>query len=519
LREKADRKENRRINRITVNINEHILSTKEFKQDISSIALCDIDDFSLYSERIHVTGGLFGLATIILDELLKTYNLTENTQENITLISLVLDEYIFRCLKDNQNFEIKYLESERFNFSEVISEERQPEFIDFIHDYRRFVNKSLKILIDKNQMQRNSLDLVLSALVALYFKNKSAIPVVEVNAENQDPEYVEKIKQEQEDYVNAVERLEAVKKKIKFVMVKPAILKKRRENIAAFIQVNPALGVKDHVSETDEVPASERPKTTTAGNNQKVDDDENANSAGGAENAAEGIENNENANNEDDGSNNNENNNNVERSNNKNASDDVKDEEAQNEQAAKNNIEDDNNAEENEVVNINNPEENNNAEGNHASGEIDGKGAEGTASASRNNKNNHKVFKIEYYNEAQLFNNAKMKYEPYVIHHQLQEYALIKFAISFRRVIKRNMKIEADLTELITAANNAYKKYTQFVVDSIMTNEVYLKDKIVPIAALPMETKIDEVAVNLENQAHQENPVNADGSNEELQAN
>lgn len=483
------------------------------------MALCDIDDFSLYSERIHVTGGLFGLVTIILDELLKSYNLTENTQENISLIASVLDEFIFKCLKENQIFGIKYLESERFNFSEPISEERRPEFIDFIHDYRRFVNKSLKVLIDQAQLPQNSLDLVLSAIVALYFKDKSAIPLVEVNAENQDPEYVEKIKQEQEDYVEAVGRLEAVKKKIKFVMVKPSVLKKRRENIAAFIQVSPALGVKETLTETDELPVTERPKTTHTAANLKSDENPNS-EAIKAEDNEENNKENENNDNENaeskigDSSNKNEGDNNAESESNsrenKAENENQNESSESNKQGAQNEGE---NAEENAEGKT---AEENNVEANQTNnGDINSKGAE--------SKNNPKVFKFEYANEAQIFKNINMKYEPYVIHHSLQEYSLINVAISFRRVIKKNLKIEADLAELINISSEAYNKYTQFVIDWIMNNEVYIKEKIVPITARPLETKIEEAAVPVSgvvinnSEGQLENIVNAEnpGTNEE----
>lgn len=510
MREKAERKENRRINRITNNINENIISTKEYKQEVASISLCDIDDFSLFSQRIHVTGGLFGLVTIILDELLKIYDLTENTAENVNFISLILDEFIFKCLKDNQSFEIKYLESERFNFGEI-SDERKPEFIDFIHDYRRFVNKSLKILVDKGQMSKNLLDLVLSALVALYFKNKNTIPEVEVNPENQDPEYIEKVKQEQEDYADAVARLEAVKNKIKFVMVKPAVLKKCRDNKAAFIEVNPSLSIKDTLIETDEIPASERPKITTAANlksdTEKLNAVEAFENADAEENKAEndGAENNnENKNNEE---------NNQESLNHEVASKEENENQAQKESERKDSEQQENSEEEK------NPKENNSEKNNQANTQ-EGKVAESDAAP---DKTQPKVFKIDYPNEAQVFKNAEMKYEPYVIHHKVHEYSLINIAKCLRRVLKKSMKIHADLNELVNLSNNAYSKYTQFVIDWIMNNEIYVKDKIVPIIAGPLETNSEEIAVPLvatNNAEPQEIPANVEnpGGIEEQQA-
>ncbi len=464
MREKAERKENRRINRITANINDNVISTKEVKYEVSSISLTDIDDFSIFSDTIHVAGGLLGLATIVLDTLLKVYNLSENTTENIEFISKVLEEFIFKCLKDNQSFQIKYLESQRFNFKDI-TEERKPELIDFIHDYRRFVNKSLKILIDQNQLPKNALELILSAIVNLYFKDKSNIPVVEINPENQDPEYLQKIKEEQENYTQAITRMEAVKKKINFVMVKPIMLKKRRENMAAFIQIHPNQIIKEVLTETDEIPVSA--KTIIPGKN-----DENPNPDDEQNN--EEIENNgENADNE------------------KNINEEKKEihnvENKEEEQLAINqNIQ---NEEENKDENI----DDENKEDQEKDENLD-KSKEGDIK-----KIEPKIFKVEYNNEAQIFKNEKMKYEPYIIHNKLHEYSLINVAKSFRKIINKKLKIEADLNELVDVSNHAYEKYSQFVVDWILNNEIYIKDNIVPIVISPVVVKPEETEAAIKN--------------------
>lgn len=453
---------------------------------------------------------MFGLASIILGELLKVYNLNENTPENVNLISLVLEEFIFKCLKENQDFEIKYLESDRFNFNEI-TEERQIEYIEFIHDYRRFVNKSLKVLIDKNQMNKQLLDLMLSALVGLYFKNRNSIPAVEIDPENQDPEYIEKIKQEQEEYSETVARLETIKKKIKFIMIKPTILKKRRDNMAAFIQVNPALSVKDTVTETDEIPASERPKTTM--NSNKKSEADNINAVSENVNAESNQENEGNENNNDGNDiQNNEDNNNKENNDNENKA--INEAEKESEKN-KNEEEQKGNADQESKIT-----EENNDENTKQQNSEEGKGAENSNST---NKNHLKMFKIEYFNEAQIFKNSNMKYEPYIIHHKLHEYSMINIAKSFRKVIKKNLKIDADLNELINVSNNAYNKHTQYVIDWIMNNEIYIQDTIVPIVSGPLETKTEEISApetKINNPDVPENPENPDilGNNPEPSA-
>ena len=131
LKEKAERKENRRINRITENINTNIISTREFKTDIENLQLADVDDFSLAGDRIHCIGGIFGLSLIALEQLFTKYNMWDNTEENLKLITSCLEDYLLTGIKDNHSLEIKYLESARFNFNEI-AEERQPEFKGFI---------------------------------------------------------------------------------------------------------------------------------------------------------------------------------------------------------------------------------------------------------------------------------------------------------------------------------------------------------------------------------------------------
>lgn len=449
----------------------------------------------MFSDRIHIPGGLLGLSTIVLDELLKIYNLSENTPENIEFIANVLDEFIFKCLKDNQTFELKYLESERFNFKEI-PEERKPEFIDFIHDYRRFVNKSLKILLDKNQLSKNAVDLILSAIVNLYFKDKTSIPVVEIDPENQNPEYLEKIKDDQENYVDAIARMEAVKKKINFVMIKPIILKKRRENMAAFIEIHPNLSIKDTITETDEIPLSERPKTTPPAVKNEENPNPNQEQMNAEGENAENQENQEKAENEE--------NKEEEENNEQNQEIQVKEENENNQEEGENNEQ--NQEENNNEANKPNPEDPNIAENKEENKNLD-----------NIKKNEPKLFKVEYFNEAQVFKNEKMKYEPYIIHHKIHEYSLINIAKSFRKVIKKNLKIEADLNELISISNHAYEKYSQYVVDWIMSNENYIKDKIVPIVISPIETKSEEPEVVVKN--NNEIPVHNIEPNPEVIAN
>ena len=61
-----------------------------------------------------------------------------------------IEELLLNQLKETQFFEINYLESKKLDFTQPPeNEEKRLEFIEFMKDNKRLVNKSLKILDEK----------------------------------------------------------------------------------------------------------------------------------------------------------------------------------------------------------------------------------------------------------------------------------------------------------------------------------------------------------------------------------
>lgn len=149
-------------------------------------------------------------------------------------------------LKDNEFFSLKYLESQRFDFSAIPEEEvKRKEFKQFLLDKRRFYNKSIKILLEKNIIEQRLFDLVLDEIANLYFakpidsSSQEVQQLINPTPENQDPDYLAKVKELSEAIIAQNLQTEKIKKKIKITFVKPDILKKKKDNVIALIRIFP----------------------------------------------------------------------------------------------------------------------------------------------------------------------------------------------------------------------------------------------------------------------------------------
>lgn len=258
IADKAVRTENRRVNRITNSIKDNILSTKIAKSDVMNIPLCDIDEFTFRSENIHCLGGQLGQTLIVLDSTMR--QLAENntiTSENLNIpevVSNFIHELLLNQLKDHQVFEMRYLESDKFDFSQPPgSEERKKQFIDFLTDTRRLMNKSTMLLLEKEMMSDYLFKIFLEEIAHLYFQNPKDPASIEIDSERQDnPEYMEEIKKQQDEINDYNSTLEKMKKKIRFYFIKAEDLKKKRENVGGFIKVYPNKGVVETIQEIEE---------------------------------------------------------------------------------------------------------------------------------------------------------------------------------------------------------------------------------------------------------------------------
>lgn len=336
-KEKAERKEIKRVNKFTKIVEDTILKTKYEKADLNSVPLCDIDDLTQVSSGIHTAGGQLGelliCLQILLEELIYKYanidtdkkhdenmmikDMEENSNLNMDLDNvddkdireknnndpnnnnelikkdeatekleklkaemlmenskklkesllakpyqkyydkkkdlLKLEEFIRHLivrflsgLKDNENLTLKYLESNRFDFNNIPDDDlKRNEFKNFIVDKRRIYNKSVKILLETNLLERQLFDIILDEISNIYFFRPLDVNSDEVKLainptpENQDPEYLVKVKERTDKIVQFNSLYTKIQKKIKLSFVKPEIYKKKRNNIIALIRIHP----------------------------------------------------------------------------------------------------------------------------------------------------------------------------------------------------------------------------------------------------------------------------------------
>ena len=294
------RREERRVNRITENVKTKIIDQSVNKRDITSLSLMDIDELSIKGESINCLGGQLGEILFVFNEVIKSiekeksdFDLkklmkdflkeflmtgfsgviptkpeqnpqNDNKQQNNNnssqhaQLSLDLPNYI-----NNDNFilELRYLESPKYDW-ENIPEERKKEFADFIKDDRRYISKSVHKLIELGIIKKEYLDIFNEIISEIYFQGPIEPEKIEPDpSKAEDATYQEEIKKKQEEAEKKAQDENAlnekIKKKIKINMIKPEIFKKKRNNIGAFIIVEPNPYEKGVVQEIEEVQISQ----------------------------------------------------------------------------------------------------------------------------------------------------------------------------------------------------------------------------------------------------------------------
>jgi hypothetical protein len=163
---------------------------------------------------------------------------------------------------NNDNFllELRYLESPKFDW-ENIPEERRGEFANFIKDDRRYISKSVHKMIELGILRKEYLDTFNEIISEMYFQGPIEPEKIEPDpSKAEDATYQEEIKKRQEEAEKKAQDENAfnekIKKKIKINMIKPEVFKKKRNNIGAFIIVEPNPFEKGVVEEIEEVPIS-----------------------------------------------------------------------------------------------------------------------------------------------------------------------------------------------------------------------------------------------------------------------
>ena len=303
------RREERRVKRITENVKTKIIEQFSNRRDITSLSLIDIDELSIKGESIHCLGGQLGEILFVFNEIVKNIIEVEKPDADIKkLIKEFLKEFlntgfagiiptkpnesqptdnkaqnnqqpqasvILPNVINNDNFilELRYLESPKYDW-ENIPEEKRADFANFLKDDRRYISKSVHKLIELGVIKKEYLDLFNEVISEIYFQGPIEPEKIEPDpSKAEDAAYQEEIKKMQEEAEKKAQDENAfnekIKKRIKINVIKPEIFKKKRDNIGAFITVEPNPFEKGLVQEIEEIPISKR-------ESEKKNEEENA---------------------------------------------------------------------------------------------------------------------------------------------------------------------------------------------------------------------------------------------------
>jgi hypothetical protein len=291
------RREERRVKRITENVTTKIITQFANRRDITSLPLMDIDELSIKGESINCLGGQLGEILFVISEIFKNVIEPEKPDADIKkIIKEFLKEFLNQGFAgiipvkpaegqppdnkqnnqqppasvvlpnviNNDNFilELRYLESPKYDW-ENIPEEKRNDFANFIKDDRRYISKSVHKLIELGIIKKEFLDTFNEVIAEIYFQGPVEPEKIEPDpSKAEDAAYQEEIKKKQEEAEKKAQDENAfnekIKKKIKISIIKPEVFKKKRDNIGAFITVEPNPYEKGIVQEIEEIPISKR---------------------------------------------------------------------------------------------------------------------------------------------------------------------------------------------------------------------------------------------------------------------
>ena len=310
------RREERRVKRITENVTTKIITQFANRRDITSLPLMDIDELSIKGESINCLGGQLGEILFVISDIFKNVIEPEKPDADIKkIIKEFLKEFLNQGFAgiipvkpaegqppdnkqnnqqppasvvlpnviNNDNFilELRYLESPKYDW-ENIPEEKRNDFANFIKDDRRYISKSVHKLIELGIIKKEFLDTFNEVIAEIYFQGPVESEKIEPDpSKAEDASYQEEIKKKQEEAEKKAQEENAfnekIKKKIKISLIKPEIFKKKRDNIGAFITVEPNPFEKGLVQEIEEIPISRR---ETDKKNEEENKEENAQQEG-----------------------------------------------------------------------------------------------------------------------------------------------------------------------------------------------------------------------------------------------
>ncbi len=194
-------------------------------------------------------------------------------------IEKFLVEFLLNQLKEAQYLQLNYLESQKFDFSDIpVEESKRKEYHDFILDDRRFVNKSIKLLLEKEILTEYIYKSFLETIAKVFLSLPIDQNTVEIDPENQDDEYLKSLEQKKIQIEIENKKFEKMKKKIKFKFVKPEDLKKKRDNMGGFVTVQSIKQVIESMIEIED-PAVEINNQNKEGENLNTNNENNQQNA------------------------------------------------------------------------------------------------------------------------------------------------------------------------------------------------------------------------------------------------
>ena len=309
------RREERRINRITENVRTKIIEQNVNKKDITSLSLIDIDELSIKGESINCLGGQLGEILFVFNEIMAHIQQEKSDIDIKKIMKAFLKEFLSTGFAgviptkpepnppneknnnnnsqhaqnntldlpnniNNDNFilELRYLESPKYDW-ENIPEERKNDFANFIKDERRYISKSVHKMIELGIIKKEYLEIFNQIISEFYFQGPVEPEKIEPDpSKAEDAAYKEEIKKKQEEAEKKAQEENAfnekIKKKIKLNMIKPDIFKKKRNNIGAFIIVEPNPFEKGVVEEKEAVPIVQAEKEEKPAENEEHKEEE-----------------------------------------------------------------------------------------------------------------------------------------------------------------------------------------------------------------------------------------------------
>ena len=309
------RREERRINRITENVRTKIIEQNVNKKDITSLSLIDIDELSIKGESINCLGGQLGEILFVFNEIMAHIQQEKSDIDIKKIMKAFLKEFLSTGFAgviptkpepnppneknnnnnsqhaqnntldlpnniNNDNFilELRYLESPKYDW-ENIPEERKNDFANFIKDERRYISKSVHKMIELGIIKKEYLEIFNQIISEFYFQGPVEPEKIEPDpSKAEDAAYQEEIKKKQEEAEKKAQEENAfnekIKKKIKLNMIKPDIFKKKRNNIGAFIIVEPNPFEKGIVEEKEAVPIIQAEKEEKPAENEEHKEEE-----------------------------------------------------------------------------------------------------------------------------------------------------------------------------------------------------------------------------------------------------